>query len=91
MARENCQIYTIQITGKCICETCSPSLHDLILDPIKNTRPPPIPHKFLIEKRPPILLWGRRHYALSSYLLPFLKVSSLTFGVQTMAIQSKTT
>ena len=34
---------------------------------------------------------GRRHYALSSYLLPFLKALSLTSAVQTMAFQSKTT
>ena len=30
---------------------------------------------------------GRKHYALSSYLFTFLKVSSLTFLVQTMAFQ----
>ena len=32
---------------------------------------------------------GRRHYALSLYLFPFLKVSFLTFVVQTMAFQAK--
>ena len=31
MARENFQIYTVQITGKCICETFPPFLHDLII------------------------------------------------------------
>ena len=30
-----------------------------------------------------------RHYSLSSYLSPFLKVSSLIFVVQTMAFQAK--
>ena len=30
-----------------------------------------------------------KHYALSSYLFPFLKVSSLTFVVQTMVFQAK--
>ena len=32
----------------------------------------------------------RRHYALSSYLFPFLKVSSQTFVVQTIVFQAKT-
>ena len=86
MTRENFQIYTIQTTGKYICETFPPFLHDLVLDPMKNT-----PHKFLREKRSPIRLWGRRNYALSSYFLLFLKVSSLTSVVQTMALQNKTT
>ena len=33
---------------------------------------------------------GTSHYALSSYLFPFLKVSSLTYVVQTMVFQNKT-
>ena len=33
MARENFQIYTVQITGKYIYETFPPSLHDLIIRP----------------------------------------------------------
>ena len=42
MAGENFQIYTVQITGKCICETFPPSLHDLIIRPhVKQC-----PHKF---------------------------------------------
>ena len=51
--------------------------------------------RFFYEKSSPILWggdrveWGIRHYALSSYLSPFLKVSSLTFEVQTMAFQAK--
>ena len=41
MARANFQIYTAQITGKCICETFPPLLHDLIIRPqVKQT-----PHK----------------------------------------------
>ena len=32
MVGENFKIYTIQITGKCIWETLTPSLDDLILD-----------------------------------------------------------
>ena len=31
MPGENFQIYTVQITGKWICETFPPSLHDLII------------------------------------------------------------
>ena len=31
MAREMFQIYTVQTTGKCICENFPPSLHDLII------------------------------------------------------------
>ena len=42
MAGEIFQIYTVQITGKCICETFPPSLHDLIIRPyVKQS-----PHKF---------------------------------------------
>ena len=33
MAGENSQIYSVQITGKCICETFPPPLHDLIIGP----------------------------------------------------------
>ena len=33
MARENFQIYTVQITGKYIYETFPPSLHDLVIRP----------------------------------------------------------
>ena len=41
MARANFQIYTVQITGKCICETFPSLLHDLIIRPhVKQ-----IPHK----------------------------------------------
>ena len=34
MAEENFQIYTVQITKKCIYETFLPSLHNFILDPM---------------------------------------------------------
>ena len=43
---------------------------------------------FLREKSPILGGRGRRHYALSSELFPFVKVSSLTFVVQTMAFQA---
>ena len=99
MAGENFQIYTVQITGKWICETFPPSLHDLIIK--SHVKQPLTRHKFaqkmfspwkafLREKRPPILSEGRRYYALSSYLFPFLKVSSLISVVQTKAFQSRT-
>ena len=67
-----------------------------------KTPPPPSPHKFdqksfssmksfFKRKKSPHIFVGRRHYALSSYLFPFLKVWSLIFVVQTVAFQSKTT
>ena len=91
MDGENCQIHTVQITGKCIYETFPPSLHDMTMRPhVKYSF-----HKFTQKclfhqekKIPPIPFWGRRHYGLSSYLLPFLKASSLTSVVQTMVFQS---
>ena len=33
MAGENFQIYSLQITGKCLCETFPPPLHDLTIRP----------------------------------------------------------
>ena len=42
MAGENLQIYSVHVTGKCICETFPPSLHDLIISP--HVKHPP--HKF---------------------------------------------
>ena len=89
MTREHFQIYTVQITRKCICETFLFSLLDLILDSMLST-PPLLPITFL-EKKPPTLLGRRRDCALFSYILPFLKASSLTSVVQIMAFQSKTT
>ena len=88
MTREDFQIYTVQITRKCIFETFLFSLLDLILDSMLSTSPL-LPITFL-EKKPPILLGRRRHCALFSYILPFLKVSSLTSVVQIMPFQSKT-
>ena len=57
--------------------------------------------RFFKEKVPPYFVRGggggegggsggeSRHYALSSYLFPFLKVSFLTFVVQTITFQAK--
>ena len=45
---------------------------------------------FFKKKVLPYFVGGEwRHYALSSYLFPFLKVSSLTFVIQTMTFQAK--
>ena len=45
---------------------------------------------FFYEKRSPVLCRGeRKHYALSSYLFLFLKVSFQTFVVQTMTFQAE--
>ena len=46
-------------------------------------------HSFFMKKKCPNIFKERRLYALSSYLFPFLKVSSITFVVQTMAFQAK--
>ena len=72
---------TVQITRKCICETFLPFLHNLILDPMQNIPP----------HSPPPYFCGEETLCLSSHLSPFLKVSSLTSVVQTMAFKSKTT
>ena len=66
MAGEIFQIYTVQITGKCICETFPPSLHDLIIRPYVKQSPHKFAKKkfvppskgFLREKSPPIFLGG---------------------------------
>ena len=101
MASENSQNCSVQITGKCICETFHLPCMMWSLIPMFN-----IPHKFarkrlflhaksFKKKVPPYFggrtpIWMRmKHYALSSYLFPFLKVSSLTFVVQTMVFQAK--
>ena len=48
MARENFQIYAVQVTGKCICETFPPSFHDLIIRPhVKQPSPYKLPKKCL--------------------------------------------
>ena len=98
MAGEIFQIYTVQITGRCICENFPPSLHDLIIRPYVKQSPHKFAQKILFpmkssfkRKKSSHTFGGRRHYALSSYLLPFLKASSLTSVVQTMVFQSKTT
>ena len=40
MARENFQIYSVQVIGKCICETFFLSFHDLIINPhVKQALP----------------------------------------------------
>ena len=49
MVGEKFQIYSVQITGKCICETFPPPLYVLIIRPHVNNR-----HKFA-QKKPPIL------------------------------------
>ena len=99
MAGQIFHVYTVQIiTGKCVSETFPPSLHDLIIRPCVKQ----FPHKFsqkslfpnqkiFLEKKSSYTFGGRRHYALSSYLLPFVKASSLTSVVQTISFQSKTT
>ena len=73
--------------------------YDLIVSPHVKQPPINLPKKvcssmtrFLFKKKvPPYILWrgGMRHYVLSSYLFPFLKVSSLTFEVQTIVFQAK--
>ena len=90
MASENFQIYTVQITGKCICETFPPSLHDLIIrhhvkqSPHKFAQKHPSWKAFLREKRSSLTLRGEETllYTLASFL---------TSVVQIMAFQSKTT
>ena len=92
--KENSQIYRVHITGKCICETLFP-LYDLIISTHVKHPPPPPPHpinlpkkvccamqSFLRKKSP--ILWGvgRRYYALSTYLFPFLKVCGTNYGFQ---------
>ena len=101
MAGENFQIDSVQITGKCICETFhfSSPLHLIINLHVKH---PPInlPKKvrsamqsFSRKTLTPFPYFWRigsgRHYSFSSYIFPFLKVSSLTFMVQTMTFQAK--
>ena len=88
MAGKIFQIYTVQINGKCVRELFLPLAWSDPYNPCKA-----IPCKFAqkslfpISKVPP---WGgRRYYALSSYICPFLKVSSLTFVLQAMAFQAK--
>ena len=97
MAGENFQIYTVQITGKCICETFPPSLYDLIIGPHVKKSPINLPknvcspmENFFKRKKSSHALGGRKHYALSLYLLPPLKASLISV-VQIMAFQSKTT
>ena len=53
MAREIFQIYTVQITSKCICETFPPSLHDLIIEPYVTPPPPSYicPKKFVLHEK----------------------------------------
>ena len=88
MAGENFQIYTVQITGKCIYETFPPSLYDLIIRTYvkqslhKFDEKSLFSHEKLFQEKkflPYFFLGRRRHYALSLYLLPFLKALSLTF------------
>ena len=42
MAGEKLQTYTVQITGKCVCENFPRSLHDLIIRPYVKHPPPSI-------------------------------------------------
>ena len=103
MAGESFQSCTVQVTGKCICETFPPSLHDLIIRPyVKKSPPPPppllprphkfaqkslFPHEKLFCEKKGSPLLLGGGDALSSYAL----ASFLTTMVQTMAFQSKTT
>ena len=73
-------------------------LHDLIISPNVKRLPINFPtnacslmQSFFAKKVSPDLSVERRHYALSSYLSTFLKVSSPTFVVQTMTFQVKLT
>ena len=91
MAGEIFQIYTVQITGGCLCENLPLSFHDLIIRPYVKQPPHEFAQKifspmksFFKRKKSSHTFGGRRHYALSSYLLPFLKASFLTSVVQTM-------
>ena len=67
MARKIFYTCTVQITGKCICKTFPPSLHDLIIRPHAKQFPHKFaqkslfPHEKLSEekKRPlPFFFWG---------------------------------
>ena len=63
-------------------------LHDLIISAhVKKF----FPHaKHFYKNSSPIICRGeRKQYALSSYLFPFLKVSSKTFVAQTTTFQAK--
>ena len=44
---------------------------------------------FSKKKVPPLHTFWKRHHALFSYLFSVVKVSSLTFVVQTMAFETK--
>ena len=48
MTREYFQIYTVQITGKYICETFPSSLHDLIIRPHVKQSPQKFAQKSLL-------------------------------------------
>ena len=66
MVGENFQIYSVQITGKCICETFPPSLHDQIIRPHEKQSPNKFVKKkfvppwksFLREKSSSLISWG---------------------------------
>ena len=47
MTGEIYQIYSVQITGKCICETFPPPLRELIISPHVKDSPEICPKKFV--------------------------------------------
>ena len=78
MVGENFQIYSVQITGKCICETFPPSLHDQIIRPHEKQSPHKFvkkkvcsPMKIFFKRKKSFLnfVGRRRHYTLPSYAL----------------------
>ena len=95
MAEEIFPISSVQIIEKCILESFPPPLHDLIIGShvkqphYKLAQKSMFPHaKLFHEKKMPPYFSRRRFYALS-YLFLFLKVSYITFVVQTMVFQTK--
>ena len=78
----------------------SSALHDLIITshvkqlPINLPKKVCCPMQSFFKKKDPLYFRrvgrrGRRYYSLSSYISPFLKVSSLTFVIQTLTFQAK--
>ena len=92
MTGKKFQIYSIQSTGKCFCETFPPPLHYLIISPNVKHLPINLPEKVCSslekEKSYPIL-WEGGQCDLSSYLFHFLKVSFQTLAIKTMNFPAK--
>ena len=95
----NFQIYSVQITGKCvfwISPSPPPHLHDLIISPHVKYPPINLPPKiystrqsFLRKKSRHTLGKGEETLCFILYLFQFLKASSITFVVKTVAFQVK--